>query len=49
MYWSFQYGQVIKLPLQILRSVHGIDQSDNFDATSFLVNLLSDPIGMLIP
>ena len=60
--WSFQYGQVIKLPLQILPSIHGqpygidqsatIDQSDYFDATFsqlFLVNLLLDPIGMLIP
>ena len=32
---TFQYGPVIKLPLQILPSMHGqpygIDQSDNFD------------------
>ena len=27
--WTFHYGPVIKLPLQILQSMH--DQSDNFD------------------
>ena len=33
-HWSFQYGPVIKLPLQILPSMaYGIDQSDNFDTT----------------
>ena len=52
--WSFQYGPVIKLP-------YGIDQSATVVAdwsmwlfwhnifTSFLVNLLLNPIGMLIP
>jgi hypothetical protein len=55
----FQYGQVIKLPLQILPSMH--DQSDNFD-TAFsqffffffnfaykMATLLLGHIGMLIP
>ena len=45
--WTFQYGPVIKLP-------HDIDQSATWlfwhnIFTSFLVNLLLNPIGMLIP
>ena len=56
--YTFQYGQVIKLPLQISQC-HTVNHMALTNPqrlqfwcnifTSFLVNLLLDPIGMLIP